>query len=91
MTRIALMSLVAAMMFVTSASTGHAQTSPSVTYTYDARGRITSATYSGGVNNGVVITYSYDAAGNRTAYQASVPALFAVVPLNGLSLIILRP
>lgn len=35
----------------------------SVSYAYDALGRLKSATYS----NGVVITYSYDAAGNRTA------------------------
>ena len=33
-----------------------------VSYTYDALGRLTSVTYSGGT----VITYSYDAAGNRT-------------------------
>lgn len=35
----------------------------SVTYTYDALGRLKTATYS----NGAVITYSYDAAGNRTS------------------------
>lgn len=35
----------------------------SVTYQYDALGRIRVATY----DNGVVITYSYDAAGNRTS------------------------
>jgi len=87
MNRIALMSLVAAMMFVMSAPIAHAQTSPSVAYTYDARGRLTSATYTGGVNNGLVITYSYDAAGNRTAYQTT--SKFVVVPLNGLSLIML--
>lgn len=33
-----------------------------VTYTYDARGRLASAAYS----TGATITYSYDAAGNRT-------------------------
>ena len=32
------------------------------TYTYDALGRLLSATYS----NGKTITYTYDAAGNRT-------------------------
>lgn len=35
----------------------------SVTYVYDALGRLSKATYS----NGTVITYSYDAAGNRTS------------------------
>ena len=34
-----------------------------VSYTYDALGRLTSVTYS----SGTVITYSYDAAGNRLA------------------------
>lgn len=35
----------------------------SVSYTYDALGRIKTATYS----NGVIITYTYDAAGNRVS------------------------
>ena len=34
-----------------------------VTYTYDALGRVITATYA----NGTVVTFSYDAAGNRTA------------------------
>lgn len=34
-----------------------------VSYTYDALGRVKTATYS----NGTVITYAYDAAGNRTS------------------------
>lgn len=37
----------------------HAQSS--VTYEYDALGRVTKATYS----NGTVVTYAYDAADNR--------------------------
>ena len=36
----------------------------SVTYTYDALGRLAKATYS----TGAIITYVYDAAGNRTSY-----------------------
>jgi YD repeat-containing protein len=35
----------------------------SVTYEYDALGRVTKATYS----NGTVVTYSYDAADNRVS------------------------
>jgi YD repeat-containing protein len=35
-----------------------------VTYTYDAQGRVVKAVYS----DGYTITYTYDAAGNRTAY-----------------------
>ena len=33
-----------------------------ITYTYDALGRVKTATY----DNGTQITYAYDAAGNRT-------------------------
>ncbi|MDF0678248.1 MAG: RHS repeat protein [Nitrosomonas sp.] len=35
----------------------------SVSYTYDALGRVKTTTYS----NGVIITYTYDAAGNRVS------------------------
>ena len=35
-----------------------------VTYAYDAQGRVVSATYS----DGTMICYHYDAAGNRTSY-----------------------
>jgi len=35
-----------------------------VTYTYDAQGRVVKAVYS----DGYTITYTYDGAGNRTAY-----------------------
>ena len=34
-----------------------------ITYTYDALGRVITATY----DNGTQISYNYDAAGNRTA------------------------
>jgi YD repeat-containing protein len=40
----------------------------SVTYTYDALGRVTSASY----DTGVVILYSYDANGNRTQQVVNV-------------------
>ena len=41
----------------------------SISYTYDALGRVKTATYS----NGVVVTYTYDAAGNRVS-QATTGA-----------------
>jgi YD repeat-containing protein len=41
-----------------------------VTYTCDALGRVTKATYT----NGTVIAYTYDAAGNRTAQTVTCPA-----------------
>lgn len=40
----------------------HAATG-NVTYTYDALGRVSSASY----DSGVIVVYSYDANGNRTA------------------------
>ncbi len=40
----------------------------SVTYTYDALGRVTSATY----DTGVTIIYTYDANGNVTSQSVSI-------------------
>jgi hypothetical protein len=44
---------------------GSAIASETVIYTYDARGRLTAATRSGTVNNGVASNYTYDKADNR--------------------------
>lgn len=38
----------------------------SVTYSYDARGRLVTVAHSGNVNNGLQTTYSHDKADNRT-------------------------
>ena len=37
-----------------------------ITYTYDARGRLIRVAHSGSVNNNVVTNYVYDKADNRT-------------------------
>ena len=37
-----------------------------ITYSYDARGRLIKVSHSGTVNNNVVSNYSYDKADNRT-------------------------
>jgi len=37
-----------------------------ITYTYDARGRLVQVNHSGTVNNNVVTNYTYDKANNRT-------------------------
>jgi YD repeat-containing protein len=37
-----------------------------ITYRYDARGRVVQVTHSGTVNNGVSTSYTYDKVHNRT-------------------------
>lgn len=37
-----------------------------ITYTYDARGRLVQVSHAGTVNNGVSTTYTHDKAHNRT-------------------------
>jgi YD repeat-containing protein len=37
-----------------------------ITYSYDARGRVVQVNHAGTVNNNVVTNYSYDKANNRT-------------------------
>lgn len=48
-----------------------ASASETVTYTYDALGRLVAVQTSGTVNNGQDVTISYDAAGNRTNYTVT--------------------
>lgn len=80
---------VAATGLITTAS--HA--SETVTYTYDALGRVTGVSHSGGANNGLQASYQYDNADNRTnvtvtgATLNSPPSRVIVVPLNGLTVI----
>jgi len=50
-----------------SSLTSAALASETVTYSYDARGRVISVTHSGTVNNGASTTYAYDKAHNRTS------------------------
>jgi hypothetical protein len=44
-----------------------------VTYTYDARGRLVKVVRSGNVNNNVSASYSYDKADNRTNVNVVSP------------------
>lgn len=46
-------------------SSTHALSQETVTYSYDAKGRVTNVTRSGGPANGVATTFQYDAADNR--------------------------
>jgi len=47
--------------------------SETITYTYDALGRLVQATRSGTVNNGAAATYTYDPANNRTNVTTTAP------------------
>lgn len=40
--------------------------SETISYSYDARGRLIQVSHSGSVNNGVATSYSHDKANNRT-------------------------
>lgn len=44
---------------------GIASASETITYTYDAKGRLILVTHSGTVNNNVVANYTFDTADNR--------------------------
>jgi hypothetical protein len=54
-----------------TAIAGAAEASETVTYTYDALGRLTATTSSGNVNNGVATSLGYDPAGNRSSYAVT--------------------
>jgi RHS Repeat len=47
--------------------------SETITYTYDARGRLVKVERSGSVNNGVKAEYKYDKADNRTNVNVVSP------------------
>jgi hypothetical protein len=47
--------------------------SETITYTYDARGRLVKVERSGTVNNGVRAEYNYDKGDNRTNVNLVVP------------------
>ncbi|MEA3063800.1 MAG: hypothetical protein QOJ27_228, partial [Sphingomonadales bacterium] len=50
---------------------GAANAGETVTYTYDALGRLVATSSSGTVNNGVASALGYDPAGNRSSYAVT--------------------
>ncbi|HMG48237.1 MAG TPA: RHS repeat domain-containing protein [Allosphingosinicella sp.] len=52
---------------------GAAIASETITYSYDARGRLVKVVRTGSVNNNVSATYSYDKADNRTNVNVVSP------------------
>lgn len=59
-------SVVAAAILTVIAIAGAAAASETITYTYDAKGRLVKVEHSGTVNNNTVANYSFDKADNRT-------------------------
>jgi hypothetical protein len=51
---------------------GAARASETITYTYDARGRLVKVVHAGTVNNGNQACYKYDKADNRVTVQVNV-------------------
>lgn len=79
-------------------STSLSAAAETVTYSYDALGRLTSTSHSGGDNDGMATTYQFDAAGNRTRLTVTgsrnrglAEAAVIVVPLNGFTIIPIGP
>jgi Spy/CpxP family protein refolding chaperone len=54
-----------------AAAAAAALASETLSYSYDARGRLVRVDHSGSVNNGAVANYSYDKADNRTLKNVS--------------------
>jgi len=50
-----------------------ARASETITYQYDALGRLVQVTRAGTVNNGASATYTYDPANNRTSVTTTAP------------------
>ena len=50
---------------------GIASATETITYTYDAKGRLILVTHSGTVNNNVVANYTFDHADNRKNIQVT--------------------
>jgi len=58
---------------VVAAVAASALASETISYTYDARGRLVKVQRSGSVNNNVTANYSYDKADNRTNVNVTSP------------------
>jgi YD repeat-containing protein len=62
-----------------------ATASETITYTYDAQGRLVTAQGSGDVNNGVATATTYDAAGNRTNQTVTGAPTTALISIGNAS------
>ena len=81
MARLIQTGLVAAVGMLVAASPASA--AETVTYSYDARGRLVAVARTGTVNDGATTAYAYDKADNRTVKTVTgAPAQVIVVPLD---------
>jgi len=71
MRRFSRIELAATAALLAAAGVATANASETVTYTYDAKGRVVKVEHSGSVNNNVVANYSYDHADNRVNVNVS--------------------
>lgn len=71
MRRFSKIELIATAALLAAAGVAAANASETVTYTYDAKGRLVKVEHSGSVNNNVVANYSFDKADNRTNVNVS--------------------
>lgn len=58
--------LVAAILTAAFGAASVAHAAETITYTYDAKGRLVKVEHGGSMNNGVVTNYTHDKADNRT-------------------------
>jgi Spy/CpxP family protein refolding chaperone len=65
--------LAAAALTVAAAAAAAAAASETITYSYDARGRLVKVEHGGSVNNGVKAEYRYDKGDNRTNVNVISP------------------
>lgn len=57
--------------FVTLVFTSEMLAAETITYTYDARGRLVQVVHSGGPVSGTQVNYTHDTASNRTRVQVT--------------------
>ena len=67
--------LATAVVLVALIGTAPAFATETITYSYDARGRLVQVVHTGTVNNNNQACYKYDKAGNRTNVQTNVGSL----------------
>ena len=65
------MRAILAIMVLTMLGATAASAAETITYTYDARGRLVKVSHGGTVNNNLVTTYTYDKANNRNTKQTT--------------------